>query len=290
MSYIGQSLGSYLAHFILDSFPSEEHPNFVSKKHFVTFLVLLVIHILIAIYSAIRIKDERHSKGQRPVNDTEESQDLYMRERKETCLSCFSLRYFSDVIKAVIRKRESPSLRRCLLWLIGAAALTFYGLGVQMTLLFTHVRGQVGWTASDYSLFNTIVFIVSGVALITLPIINQFSGFSLSDRAMACLGFLSRILGLALIGFAKTPSVMWIVVAAFVFNDYAVPALRSMISKVIDPEERGKIFAFVACLQSTSFFIGSYVFPAIYRNTPWFQGFAFEVAAALQLLAAMIVM
>jgi membrane protein YdbS with pleckstrin-like domain len=62
-----------------------------------------------------------------------------------------------------------------------------------------------------------------------------------------------------------------------------------MLSKIVDDDEKGKVFAFIAAIQNVVMFLGSMAFLSIYTaSATWFPGLAFEVVAALQVIAGVI--
>lgn len=68
-------------------------------------------------------------------------------------------------------------------------------------------------------------------------------------------------------------------------------AIRSMLSKLVEPDEKGKMFAFVAATQNLVGILGSYMFFTIFRHSSsWFPGLTFELVAATQLVAIVIFM
>jgi len=62
-----------------------------------------------------------------------------------------------------------------------------------------------------------------------------------------------------------------------------------MLSKLVDADEKGKVFAFLAAIQNIVTFAGAPAFYSIfYATTSWFPGLAFEIVACFQGIAVLI--
>lgn len=62
------------------------------------------------------------------------------------------------------------------------------------------------------------------------------------DTIIVVLGFLSKFLGLGLLGLLKDDKYIYLLPPLFMFNEFAMPGVRSMISKTVDNQEKGKAF------------------------------------------------
>lgn len=197
------------------------------------------------------------------------------------CIKLFSGRHVVDMISTVFRPREDYRRSFIILSLI-ATLLVYYGLTVQIVLLYLYVTSEpLKWNQDFFSYFSAENFAVSGSALLLgLPVAYHF--FKMRDTTAAIMGISSRMAGLIFLGLARSDRMMFICPVFFIFSDYSIPALRSILSKLVNADETGKLFAFMASLQNISFLTGT-LFNTIYLYTSPY--FCFELVAGFQALA-----
>ncbi|NWH74990.1 S46A3 protein, partial [Piaya cayana] len=161
-----------------------------------------------------------------------------------------------------------------------------------MTYLFTAFGGSSLFTLYelDEPLCWNEVYIGYGAAAFTSVSLTSFLGvylFSkcLKDIYIVFIGIFSYIGGMVMAAFAKTTLLMFLVRVPSLLCLMPVPVLRSMLSKVVLPDEQGAVFACIACLEVVTGTISLAVFNIIYAATvAWFSGFSFLLSAGLCLL------
>ena len=62
------------------------------------------------------------------------------------------------------------------------------------------------------------------------------------DTIIVTLGFLSKFLGLGLLGLIRDDKYFYVIPPLLMFNEFAMPGIRSMISKTVGSQEKGKAF------------------------------------------------
>lgn len=273
--------GSFAGNFITGSLIK----TFVYSKFLINFSVALIVHILILIYIKLRltkIPNHAHDNIDQSISLTESNS--------------FLSEVF-DLIRAVFKttfKKRSNSITTYIIVILIGDVLAMLGTVVKSTLLFLFVKNKpLKWETSNYSYFLAMTFAISGTSLCILPIINYFFGVKLKETILAMLGITSRGLGLAMIGFSSNTTMTFSCSVLFIFSEYTLPAMRSLLSKMIDVNERGKIFALIACLQNVCFFVGGIVFNSIYQfsvKSDSFTGLSFEIVAFFQLIALFLFM
>ncbi|XP_067131900.1 proton-coupled folate transporter-like [Centruroides vittatus] len=255
MLIIGGTVGFYIGGGML------KHTNYVD-----IFILELCIHCLSVIYIIFFIKELKH-------DDKIQSGNL--------CTKFFSVKHIIEMFSMIFRQREDN--KRCYIVLsLIATILVYYGLTVQIALLYLFVTSEpLQWNQELYSYFSGENFAISGTALlIGLPAAYHFC--KIKDTTAGIMGISSRMIGLIFLGLSYTKVMMFISPLFFIFSDYSVPALRSILSKLVNANETGKLFAFMASLQNISFLTGT-VFNAIYLHTPNY--FCFELVAGFQAIA-----
>ena len=260
--------------------------SFVYSKFIIIFSVDLVIHILVLIYIKLRLTQMPNPTHDRILNPSISSSgsSSFIRDTFDLII---------DVFRTTFKNRPNFIRTYIIIILIGAT-LAMLGTVVKSSLLFLFVKNKpLNWDTSNYGYFLALTFAISGTALCILPIINYLFDVKLKETIMAMLGVSSRGLGLAAIGISSTTTMAFSCSVLFIFSEYTLPALRSLLSKLIHADERGKIFAFLACLQNICFFIGGIAFNSIYQHSvknDYFTGLSFEIVAAFQIIALVLFM
>jgi MFS family permease len=98
-------------------------------------------------------------------------------------------------------------------------------------------------------------------------------------------------LGLIVLGVAQSTELVFLCILFFLFSEYTMPSLRSMLSKTVDINEKGKAFAFLASLQNVCFFTGGLIFYSIYNSSHGsLPGLSFHIVAGLESVAVLILL
>ena len=110
------------------------------------------------------------------------------------------------------------------------------------------------------------------------------------DTIIVALGFFSKFLGLGLLGLIANDEYMYFVPLLFAFNEFAMPGIRSMISKTVDDDEKGKAFGLLSFTRNVCYFTGSFLFKHIYSITKnFYKGLTFELISILQIIAILLI-
>lgn len=259
MVFVGGACGMYVAGAMLKVTSYEA-----------VFGLELGLHVLTVIYILVFVK-ERHKPEELSVPGEEPR-------------SLFGLWHVADMARTVFRSREDGHRRHVIL-LLGSTLVMNYGLAAQIYLTYTFLTDEpLRWTASQYSFLHGVTIAVEGVALLVLlPVAFRFLG--ISDACAGLLGAVSRCLGLAWLGLSTTATMVYFTPLFFTFSEFGIPATRSILSKVIAPDEKGKAFALMGSLQSVAMVAGAATFNGLYPfASKFFKGFGFELAAAFQLI------
>ncbi|XP_076304916.1 lysosomal proton-coupled steroid conjugate and bile acid symporter SLC46A3-like [Tachypleus tridentatus] len=236
--------------------------------------VVVILHILFFIDD---LKPQISRDSERPVEERQSFHQKY-----------FTFHHFTDVLQTVFMYRLGNRRLHVFLFLL-ASALLYYGLVVQVDLLFIFLTDDpLNWSQSKYSFISALKFAICGSGLlIGMPVLSRW--FRAPDTLIGLIGTLSRGLGLAVLGFSTTSFLVYISALIFVFSEIPIPAIKSALSKLVEPDEKGKIFAFMSGIQNICFLTGSLIFNNLYPATAsFFKGFSFLLAALLQLFAGAI--
>lgn len=211
-------------------------------------------------------------------------------DKQWTGLSSYlTLKYYTQTYSTLTKKRES---RLIILLLIMCGFISATCLTALMSLLYIYLRAEpFNWTTSQYSSWNASTSVTRGLALVLLTICMKFSKFwNVPDALVASIGFLSKGIGLLMIGLAQESTIIEWALLAFVLSEYSMPPIRSLLSKLVVQEEVGKIYSCLSAAQNICFLLGNVIFYLAYSSTKIrsFFRLSFLVVAGLQLAAVVI--
>ena len=253
--------------------------NFIHYKYIICFTIYSSIHLFIIFYIWFRLRSFSS-------NSTQNSFDLRIILKNLWIM-------FTDVIKTVFRRRQSNK-RKLIFLLILNFILVTYGTVVLSTILYVFLRNRpLLWDTSKYAYYNGFKFGATGLALCSLPLVQYYCLANICDTSIAIIGVLSRTLGLILISFATNDYIVFSTIALFVFSEYPLPVIRSLLSKLVATDERGKIFAFLTLFYNLCQLSGGILFPIIYKyeiNSGKNPGLCFQITAGLEIIAILIFM
>ncbi|RWS06040.1 proton-coupled folate transporter-like protein [Dinothrombium tinctorium] len=259
MLYVGGFLGYNLAALLLE--------HVLEQRYEYGFLITLGIYIVTLIYIFAYLDESR-----------EESRDSTLR-------SVVDCKHIINVLKTVFRKRVASRRTKILLLLI-CSGISIMAISIQTSLLFAFLK-NLNWKSSSYAYYSGYQFVVNGASLVViLPIACKLFPSYFTDTFIGMLGFFSKAAGLIVLGLANTTALVFMCPLFFIFNEYTMPSIRSMLSKLVDESERGKIFAFVASTQNLIQFLSNIIYAAIFAaSVNFFPGLSFEIVAAFQIVA-----
>ena len=291
--FIGGFLGFNVAGLLMQ--------HVLRKRYEFAFLGCIMLHILITVYIKTIIIETRGRIRSQP-NETEVEMEVRNNEHhssqvqrevnnntKTSLKTLFELNHVKSMVRTIIRKRP---VRSSILLLCFCCICSFDAMSVQMTLTFAHVKNNpINWTSSTYSYYSGLNFLAQGLCLlIILPLIYRLIPRT-QDNLIASLGFASKGIGLFNLGLARSSSQVFLGVAFFSLSEYTMPSIRSMLSKLVDEDERGKAYSFLGLLQSLTSFSGSFIFPSLYVYCQsFFPGLPFVVMSVTEIIAMLTVL
>ena len=250
----------------------------IPLKYEFIFILCLLIHISILFYIELGLKDTRTLES---IQDTTE----------HTFSKLFSFSHVKRMFSTAFRRRDSLKTK-IISELLACAIISTLATNIQTTLTYLFVKKPpLSWQSSTYSLYSGLNFLCSGMSLaFLLPVLVQKLP-KFKDTFVGAIGFLSKSAGLILFGFATKPTLVFMCIPLFIFSEYTMPSIRSMLSKLVEHDERGKILAFVATIQNLITLVGGYVFYTLFDATVnWFPGISFVAVGITQALAVIILL
>ncbi|GAU90240.1 hypothetical protein RvY_02688 [Ramazzottius varieornatus] len=199
--------------------------------------------------------------------------------RRNEWRKLFTTRNLRENKEMLLKERVGLTRRHIHLILIATtvAASCMSGVGSIQQLFFENP--PLNWTLSTYTVFTSVNGIATGIIMMAaVPVLKRL--LNLKDTAIGIIGVTSAILGYVVASFAFTK---WLALASAVVGALAglqYVAARSLLSNLVDEDERGKMMSVIAALQAVVPILGAFVFTSVFAGSVmWWPGFSFALAA-----------
>ncbi|KAK2585368.1 hypothetical protein KPH14_010045 [Odynerus spinipes] len=240
----GVALGSYL------------FTRVVNLSYTIMFTINATLLLIAILYSFLNLKWQT-STQQRAMSNVNPVVDF------------FDKKHVIATMRTLTRRRENHG--RIYLWvlLIAMALYTFQRDEKPMSYLYTQLTFQ--WGVTDFSQFKTFQSALFVLAmLVGVPTMSKLIG--MRDTYIVAIGALAHASGRVVFALANKPELFYVGAAIAALGPIVAPVLRSMTSKLVPMEERGKVFAMLSvCDNAVPLFSGilySQLYNATINNAP----------------------
>ncbi|XP_078592948.1 proton-coupled folate transporter-like [Branchiostoma floridae x Branchiostoma japonicum] len=202
---------------------------------------------------------------------------------------CAHLRKVGGLFKA----RSDSDDKRWRLWCyyIGHLLDIFSQGGFSVIAILYMMNSPFCWDPTAVGTFSASMNV--GTTVFSAAGIRLFRRW-MDDHWIAQIGMASHVLGCLFMAFApyfpNTRTILYFVPCVMILNKMQISVLRGRMSLLVDRDQQGLIFALSSCVAGFLILLQSVVFLSVYRATlHWFPGFGFILAAAVDVLVAVIV-
>lgn len=223
----------------------------VNESFTAMFAISFCIMVSALLYSFFRLEWQT-ADSQRPLKGV------------NVCTDFFDWKHVVDSVKAVGRPRANHGRLYLLLIILSMGLYTFQRNERQMSYLYT--QKKFNWDQqqfSDFRTFQTVVYFV--VTLLGAPLLTKLCG--LKDSVIILMGAPAHAIARVIFAVAEVPWLFYFGAAVSSLGPTVAPVLRSMTSKVVSIEERGKIFAILAVADSAVPLVSSAIYSQVYIAT-----------------------
>ncbi|XP_051163247.1 proton-coupled folate transporter [Leptopilina boulardi] len=236
---MGIALGSYLFNHV------------VNFSYTIMFSINSSLLVLAIIYSLLNLEWQTNTKQQSIKG-------------RNVFLDFFDKNHVIETIKTLVKRRELNG--RLCLWILflGMSLYAFQRDEKPMSYLYTQIMFK--WNVADFSqfrIFQSSLFVIA--MLLGVPIMSKT--FKLNDTWIVIIGTLSHSLARIVFCLAKKPIFFYIGTIFGAFGPIVAPVLRSMISKEVPPEERGKIFSILSVFDNAVPIFSGVMYSQLYNAT-----------------------
>ncbi|XP_035666144.1 solute carrier family 46 member 3-like isoform X1 [Branchiostoma floridae] len=149
---------------------------------------------------------------------------------------------------------------------------------------FLFVKYQLGsqWSSTMYGTFLAVSGILAFLGLsLFLPLLSRFLG----DTKLGQVGMLSRAASNIMVAFTTTVWMLFLGPVIGLFSGFGAASLRSLLSKEVEPTEKGALFSVVASVEVLSQLLASVLFNNLYPATlSFFPGFCFVLMGGVMII------
>ncbi|XP_031554603.1 solute carrier family 46 member 3-like [Actinia tenebrosa] len=193
--------------------------------------------------------------------------------------------HIKNVLTVLFKARDEDQRLYLLVVLFGALPIVLINFGgFNDTSLLYIINQPLSFSSSYIGYFLSEVYFIRGLGVVVgMPILTKY--FKVSDYLIAVFGMMITLVVFIFYGFATRKWMMFLG-AAFAFGDgWPVPCMRAMMSKSVQTDEQGTMFAAVASLEVLSTLLASLIFNSIYSKTvSWLPGFTFFLLSGILLI------
>ncbi|XP_071541507.1 proton-coupled folate transporter-like [Panulirus ornatus] len=234
-----------------------------------TFTLIMTCHAAVVFYIIVFVRN---------IPPRHPPQDSWVR-------SGCTCRHLRDSAETVIKERQE-NRRTYLLWLLLAATIIMICTAGEMDISYLFVKDKpIKWSFEKFTWYFSLKY---GLGALTLLGILPFCS-KVPDMILALIGLVSKVGGLTLLSVASEDTAVFISSALSMLSTWPLPTLRSAMSKLVEPNEQGKMFACVALLENACALVASGLFNSIYPATRHiFRGLTFLMAVGLLIIPIVI--
>lgn len=235
----GVALGSYL------------YTNVAKASYTIMFTINAFLLALAIVYSLIRLKWQTLPR-QQPLSGS------------NWLMGFFDKDHVVATMKTMTKRR--PKHGKLYLWLLllGMMLYTFQRDEKPMSYLYTQLKFKWGVTKfSHFRTFQSTTFVIA--MLIGVPLMSKVIG--IKDTIIVVIGAISHATGRVIFVLAQVPEVFYIGAGVAALGPVVAPVLRSMTSKLIPTEERGKVFAMLAVCDNAVPLFSGILYSQLYNAT-----------------------
>lgn len=263
MQFMGMFIGSLIGGLLIDN------TNVLTSYCFVSVMnALVVILILFMLRETINVEDRNHLF---PIK------------------ACCRGKNVKESLQVLFKKRTGRT-RGCIFCLFIVLILhqsCRTGL-TDVTLLYTE-RSPLSWPTAWFGYLSAADNAAMGfILLIFLPILSNV--FNLSDSIISIIGLSCACIRFLVMAWSNRSWMVWLAVVIGSVGGVINSPVRSLLSKMVDEHEVGKMFSLLGSGETMAKFL-AVVFTYLYGSTlDIFSGIAFLLAAALYTIMILIVL
>ncbi|KAM3966882.1 putative peptidoglycan muropeptide transporter SLC46 [Aphomia sociella] len=199
----------------------------------------------------------------------------------------FDIRYVKETLTVAFK--QGPNNRRLrVIMLVIVLCVVIGPIYGEMSVMYLFTRYRFNWNEVDFSMFSTYAMCTS--LLGTLFSVGVFSHLlKFDDAIIGVISCTSKILSGFMYAFATKTWQIYIAPLIEIFNGTSFIAMRSMVSKLVDRDELGKVNSFFGLAEAMMPLVYAPMYTTVYTTTiKSFPGAFFLLGGGLTVPAVVI--
>ncbi|XP_036148913.1 proton-coupled folate transporter [Monomorium pharaonis] len=235
----GVALGSYV------------FAHLVNMSYAIMFAVNATLLLLAIVYSLVWLKWQT-SPRQQPLSGA------------NWLLDFFDRRHVVTTMRTLVKSRRNHGKLHLWLLLLAMCLYTFQRDEKPKSQMYTSLI--FNWNVTDFSNFKTFQSTLFVLAmLIGVPIMSKLIG--MKDTFIVAVGAIAHAAGRIVFILANRPELFYVGAAVAALGPVVAPILRSMTSKLVPVEERGKVFAMLSVCDNAVPLLSGTLYSQLYNAT-----------------------
>lgn len=236
----GVALGSYV------------FSRLVNLPYTIMFIVNATLLVLAIVYSLLWLKWQTSPRQQPLPSGTNLLVDF------------FDMKHVASTIRMMLKSRLHHGKLHLWFLLLAMAFYTFQRDEKPKSQMYTSLIFK--WDVTDFSNFKTFqssLFVLA--MLIGVPVMSKWIG--MRDVFIVAIGTIMSAAGRIVFALADRPELFYVGAAVAALGPVIAPVLRSMISKFVSIEERGKVFAILSVCDNAVPLFSGILYSQLYNAT-----------------------
>ncbi|CAH2085411.1 unnamed protein product [Euphydryas editha] len=241
------------------------------------FSLSATIYVLSFFYGYNRIKEVKRS-------------DICVKKTSNCCewlRDFFDMRYVKDTLMVAFKR--GPNNRRLrVIMLVVVLCVVIGPIYGELSVMYLFTRYRFNWNEVDFSMFSTYAMCTSLVG--TLFSVGVFSHLlKFDDAIIGVISCMSKILSGFMYAFSTKTWQIYIAPLIEIFNGTSFIAMRSMVSKLVEKDELGKVNSFFGVAEAMMPLVYAPMYTTLYSATiKTFPGAFFLLGGGLTVPAVLI--
>ncbi|XP_054156950.1 thymic stromal cotransporter homolog, partial [Oppia nitens] len=202
------------------------------------------------------------------------------RRRVHPIKSLFNINNIKEMLITCCKPRRHYVRLQIWLLILSMAILVLAYMG-PLIFLFPFVQKIYQWDSETYSTMNALNGLVSSLCTIFIgPLFIKILGFK--DTTLALVGLFSFVAQTTIRGIILNPNGFYLSIPMGALGPIGFIGIRSHFSKIVEPDELGKVSSLMGAVDSIVPLIGSAIFTAIFKSTmDTMPGMSFLITSSL---------
>ncbi|XP_045501791.1 proton-coupled folate transporter-like [Colias croceus] len=179
--------------------------------------------------------------------------------------SVLDFKLIKEMIAECFKRRPNYGRAQILLLTVANSLSIFIMYGT-LSIGYMYTRKQLHWAIQQYTVYSaahtTIAFFGSFIGVMLVQRI-----FKVSDLVLSIIAFLSSGVEYAIKAFAVTSWHMYLAAGVSLFRDLSSPLIRSLITKILPPQDIAKVFALMCAIEGIAPLISPVIYNSLYAYT-----------------------